>query len=255
MIRTWSILLLIAILGVWPLSTAGAQPVLFDFENAPLYSPLPISLTVGGIVANFSATGQGYSFQMADVMGFTPVGFSGKCVYPSSVYASDLLVAFPNATLTDFSILYAPEEYACDSSATMRVTGYMNNVFVATNTTTAYPPGTWPSATLSLSYAQGFNSVVVHYDAPPPTGGDYGPIFMADNMWVTPKAAPPACRGDFNCDHTISFADIDPFVAVLGGGACCDPTGQNCDVNGDGAVNFSDIDPFVALLTSGATCP
>jgi len=65
----------------------------------------------------------------------------------------------------------------------------------------------------------------------------------------------PVCRGDFNCDHAITFADIDPFVAVLGGGACCDPTGQSCDVNGDGAVNFGDIDPFVALLSSGATCP
>ncbi len=63
------------------------------------------------------------------------------------------------------------------------------------------------------------------------------------------------CRGDTNCDGHIDFADIDPFVAVLSGGACCDGTGYNCDVNGDGAVNFGDIDPFVALLSGGATCP
>lgn len=31
---------------------------------------------------------------------------------------------------------------------------------------------------------------MVHYDAPPPTGGDYGTIFMADNMNVTVVRAP-----------------------------------------------------------------
>ena len=67
---------------------------------------------------------------------------------------------------------------------------------------------------------------------------------------------PPAgCRGDTNCDGKIDFTDIDPFVAVLGGGPCCDGAGINCDVNGDGVANFSDIDPFVALLSAGATCP
>jgi hypothetical protein len=93
--------------------------------------------------------------------------------------------------LTDFSILYAPEEYACDSSARMRVTGYSDNAFVATSTMTA-EAGTWPTATLSLTSAISFNRVVVHYDAPPPTGGDWGPIFMADNMNVTAAVPEPA---------------------------------------------------------------
>ncbi len=74
----------------------------------------------------------------------------------------------------------------------MRVTAYMNGVYVGTNTAVADPPGTWPSATLSFSSVQPFNSVVVHYDAPPPTGGDYGVIFMADNMNVTAVVPEPA---------------------------------------------------------------
>ncbi len=168
---------------------ANAQAVLFDFENAPLHSALPVSLTVGGITAQFSATGQGFSVQAANVLGFTPVGFSGNCIYPSSVYAADLIVAF-SAPLSDFSILYAPEEYACDSSATMRVTAYLNGALVGTATTNAQA-GTWPSETLGFSSAQGFNSVMVHYDQPPVTGGDWGPIFMADNMNVTLAPPPP----------------------------------------------------------------
>jgi hypothetical protein len=151
------------------------------------HSGLP-TLTVGGITAQFTATGQGFSIQPANTMGFTPVGFSGLCIYPNSIYASDLMVSF-STELTDFSILYAPQELACDSSATMRVTAYRDSVLVGTATTNA-AAGTWPTETLRFSSIQGFNRVVVHYDKPPVTGGDYGSIFMADNMVVTP--APPS---------------------------------------------------------------
>src|ERR1019366_7940765 len=96
-------------------------------------------------------------------------------------------------TLTDFSILYAPEEYACDSSATMRVTAYLYGTLVGTATTNAQA-GTWPTETLGFSSVQGLDKVVVHYDKGPVTGGDWGPDFMADNMAVTP-AQPPIVLG------------------------------------------------------------
>jgi len=189
---------LIVLTCLW-IARTQAQSVLFDFANAPQYSPLPINLTVGGVTAHFSATGQGYSIQMYNCQGLSPVGFSGLCIYPSSVFAADLIVDF-SAPLTDFSILYAPEEYACDSSATMRVTAYLNAALVGTATTNAQA-GTWPTETLRFSSPQTFNHVVVHYDAAPATGGDYGPIFMADNMAVTPAPLPivlgqPAVRAN-----------------------------------------------------------
>jgi len=166
-------------------SPTSGQTVLFDFENAPLYTSLPINVTVGGITAHLSATGQGYSIQdIAYVIGLYPTGFSGHGISPNSVYAADLLISF-NHTLTDFSIMCAPQELACDCSAQLRVTAYMNSSYVGTDTTTASIPGTWPTDTLSCSFPQGFNNVVVHYDSPPPCGGDYGVIFVADNMVVT----------------------------------------------------------------------
>jgi hypothetical protein len=177
-----------------------AQNILFDFENAPGFSPLPINLTAGGITARFTATGQGFSIQPANSMGFTPAGFSGLCLYPNSVFASDLTIAF-SQVLTAFSILYAPQELACDSSARMRVTAYLGNTQVGTATITAEPPGTWPSATLAFSSTRAFNRVVVHYDAPPPTGGDYGPIFLADNLRVTP--GPPALSLSASSTNTV----------------------------------------------------
>jgi hypothetical protein len=168
-------------------STASAQSVLFDFDNAPLHTPLPISQTVSGITAHFSATGQGYSIQdnSAPVV---PLGFTGRFIYPSSIYLADLLISF-DQTLTDFSIKYSCQELGCDDAATMRVTAYMNGSLVGTNTKIASNPGTWPVDTLSCSFPQGFDSVVVHYDNRPPTCQDYGVIFLADNMRVTPFKA------------------------------------------------------------------
>jgi hypothetical protein len=69
---------------------------------------------------------------------------------------------------------------------------------------------------------------------------------------ITPGV--PAIPGDLNCDGTVSFDDINPFVLALS-----DPAGYaaqfphcnilNGDCNDDGVVNFDDINVFVALLS------
>jgi hypothetical protein len=145
---------------------------------------------VDGVSAQFAATGQGYSIQWADTMGFTPQGFAGRCLYPNSVFASDLEITF-SVPAARASILYAPQELGCDSSATMRLTAWLGGTAVGTTTTNAQSPGTWPSQTLALESRSGFDRVVVHYDARPACT-DYGPIFLADNLEVVPAAAPSA---------------------------------------------------------------
>ena len=176
-----ALFLLCVIPQVFP---ASAQAVLFDFDNAPLSSSLPINQTMSGITAHFSATGEGYSIQEANVLGFVPQGFAGRIVYPNSIFLADLLITFDQA-ITDFSIMYSCQELGCDDAATMRVTAYMKGIIVGTNTKTASHPGTWPVDTLRCSFMQGMDSLVVHYDSHPPTCQDYGVIFMADNMRVT----------------------------------------------------------------------
>jgi len=163
----------------------SAQTVLFDFDNAPLYTSLPIYQTAGGITAHLSATGQNYSIQNANALGFTPPGFSGHILYPNSIYLSDILVHF-NQTITDFSIMYCCQELGCDDAATMKVTAFKNGSYVGFNTRTATFPGTWPVDTLRCTFPQGFDSVVIHYYLHPPTCQDYGTIYLADNMRVTP---------------------------------------------------------------------
>ena len=185
--KTYYKCILVAITALLPLSGVKAQSVTFDFDSAPQYSSLPLDLTAGGITGHFSAGSSlyNYSIQAANVLGFTPPGFSGLCIYPSQVYAVDLLASF-NTQLNAASVLYSPEEYGTDSSCTMRMTAYLGTTYVGTNTYQIPHGGTWPSGTLSFTSTQPFDNIVIHYDAPPPTGGDYGPIFMADNLVVTP---------------------------------------------------------------------
>ena len=170
---------------------AWAQLVVFDFDNAPRGTSLPVNVSSGGISALLSSSSDAYNYsvQAANVLGFTPVGFAGNCIYPNTINKSDLLVSF-DTQLTSISIMYAPEEYATDSSCTMRITAYLGLTEIGSNTTTIDPPGTWPTGTLSYSSSQPFDNVVIHYDQPPVTGGDYGPIFMADNLVATPVPEP-----------------------------------------------------------------
>jgi hypothetical protein len=189
--KTFCKLLLVTVIAAFSVC-ARAQTVTFDFDNAPQHAPLPLYLTAGGITGYFSSGTPlyNYSIQAADVLGFTPQGFSGLCIFPSTIYQSDLLVFF-DTQLTSASILYAPEEYATDSSCTMRMTTYLGATYVGTNTYQIPIPGTWPSGILSFSSTSPFDNIVIHYDAPPPTGGDYGPIFMVDNLVVTPGGGTP----------------------------------------------------------------
>jgi len=226
-------------------ASASAQTVLFDFDTAPVHTSLPVDVTTGGITAYLTATGSGFSIQPANSLGFTPVGFAGLCIYPNSVFGADLLVSF-SRTLTDFSILYCSQELGCDDAARMRVTAFMNGSQVGTNTATAACPNscTWPTQTLGLQVVAGFNSVVVHYDARPPTCQDYGVIFLADNMIVTPKPV-TVCPADINGSGAVSVQDIFDFLAYWFAGYL------RADINGSGAVSVQDIFDFLAHWFAG----
>lgn len=88
---------------------------------------------------------------------------------------------------------------------------------------------------------------------PPPTN----PPLALRNLLEYWQAGNAATRGDVNCDGSVDFFDIDPFLLAL-----FDPTGYaaafpDCDItaadtNRDGGVNFFDIDSFLECLFGGA---
>jgi hypothetical protein len=84
------------------------------------------------------------------------------------------------------------------------------------------------------------------------TASDHIPVVADYEIHFGPFWQP----GDTNCDGSVNFTDINPFVLML-----ADPAGYAAafpacdiligDINGDGSTNFSDINPFVAVLTGG----
>jgi len=62
--------------------------------------------------------------------------------------------------------------------------------------------------------------------------------------------------GDANCDGSLDFADINPFVLALSNPAEYAIRYPDClpDLTGDFVVDFADINPFVKALSTGV-CP
>jgi hypothetical protein len=96
------------------------------------------------------------------------------------------------------------------------------------------------------------------------TGGGSGPsgplfiddIYLEDTgaLNLTNPTGPGPDYGDLNCDGTVDFDDINPFVLALTGQVPYHeqfPSCQwlNADCDGDDDVDFDDIDAFVALLS------
>lgn len=179
----------------------------FDFDGATPGSGLPQWFTAGGIGATFSG---GYSVQPVGTLGIAPLGMSGYYLYPSSVFPSDLVIDF-DLPVVDFSLLFAPDELACDTSATLRATASYGGTFVATATATAPVPGTYPSGTLSLVSAAPFTHVVVHWESPGQGCGDYGPIFFADRVIVQSAPTSPVPGGGLPAVARLLDPTPNPF--------------------------------------------
>ena len=61
---------------------------------------------------------------------------------------------------------------------------------------------------------------------------------------------------DMNCDGSVSYADINPFVLAMSNRSRYEARYPNCDwlngdLNGDGAVNYADIDVFSSMFSGG----
>ncbi len=114
----------------------------------------------------------------------------------------------------------------------------------------------WREMTIDISsLADGQPFVQVRWRMGPTDGGwEYCGWNIDDVSLIGMLCASPALPGDMNCDGTVGFGDINPFVLAL-----TDPAGYaaaypNCDplqgdLNDNGSLGFEDINPFVALLT------
>jgi hypothetical protein len=89
------------------------------------------------------------------------------------------------------------------------------------------------------------------------TDHDGNPASAGYPAVVSLTVIPGSTPGDLNCDGSVGFGDINPFVLYLSNFAVWQSTyaacpAQNGDINSDGTYpSFGDINPFVALLSGG----
>ncbi len=234
-------------LALWATASVSmAQSVLFNFDNAPVHTSLPIDVSVEGVTAHLWANEwyYNYSVQRADTLGFTPIGFGGLCIYPNSVFRCDLHVSF-DRLIDSCAIMYAVQDLYCDSASRMRLSAYRDGQLIASTTHQGGVDQYWPSSTISIEPGEAFDTVVLHHDSPPPGCDAWGPIFMADNMRVT--ITRPTCGAELTGDGVLDFFDVQLFLQYF---AAHD---MRADFTGDGAFDFFDVQEFLQLFASG--CP
>jgi endonuclease/exonuclease/phosphatase family metal-dependent hydrolase len=105
--------------------------------------------------------------------------------------------------------------------------------------TTGLPPAWYPPEIVSFPSPAQISAVA----------SDHRPVLADFGL----PAVAPASVGDLNCDGTVDFHDINPFVLALSDATLYGQTHPDCpitnaDTNCDGTINFGDINPFVALL-------
>jgi hypothetical protein len=121
------------------------------------------------------------------------------------------------------------------------------------------------AGTYTFSLQNGIANVLTSVGTPPQFSQCSSATIDLTGATFTFTVGVTACIGDLNCDGSISFGDINPFVLYLSNFAAWQGqyscSAQNGDINGDGTYgqgSFADINPFVTLMTqcgSGCTCP
>jgi len=117
----------------------------------------------------------------------------------------------------------------------------------------------WETGPAAFSYALEIRpgAALDYYDLVFAVAGKFGDtadLFYAEEHFYLQVIA--HLPGDLNCDGTVSFADINPFILLLSNPAQYQALFPGCptangDIDGDGQVNFGDINPFVNLLAGG----
>jgi hypothetical protein len=123
-----------------------------------------------------------------------------------------------------------------------------------------YSDSAWSLQTYDISpIADGQPTVYIRWGMGPSDSSVTYPGWNIDDVEIWGLL--PWVPGDLNCDGSVNFGDINPFVLILtnwGAWQAAHPgcPWQNGDINGDGRVNFGDINPFVdCLVNGGCTAP
>ncbi len=196
--KMWPVAVVLLLVGLWPIHSAEALTVTFDFDTGtpPLSAGIgtPLDQTKTGVSAHFSSPsdsiGQGYSVQNAGTTFWTLSLFSGNYLIPNSVFKSFLDIKF-SQQLTAITLDFATADFQqVEVPSPLQVTAYENSTATPIGSATAqgtYGGDTMPMGTLSFnSGGKPFNLVELGLPFYPNGASD----FLVDNITVTVAPAP-----------------------------------------------------------------
>ncbi|MEW6249160.1 MAG: hypothetical protein AB1716_00810 [Planctomycetota bacterium] len=164
-------------------------------------------------------------------------GTSGTISFPGQRIHESWVIYLPNTGV------FRPVLFDFDSALHPRLHAGMNYWIVAESDAVGGYDPVWAWAQPDLGFMSFRNP-------PDPWQPGHSGAVAAAIVLGTPV---PRTPGDLNCDGSVTFDDINPFVLALTGAGPYyeqypDCNWQNADCNADGRVDFDDINPFVALL-------
>ena len=115
---------------------------------------------------------------------------------------------------------------------------------------------TWSQQVFDISaLADDQPTVYIRWGMGPTDSSVSYPGWNIDDIEIWGNATLTPIPGDVDCDGTVNYGDINPFVIAISGQATYEDTYPSCrylnaDVDGDGLVTYADINPFVILLST-----
>jgi hypothetical protein len=163
---------------------------------------------------------------------------------------------FSQPEITGLDLLTAVQAANQGFSFAALAGGYLTDIWYVKNGTIYYTGTSWPDSWwkyfVSPDYGQTWAESEYGAAMRVLVNGDTdGWLAIPGDDWTSVPVTP--VLGDLNCDGTLDFADINPFVLALSNASAYTQSFPACsiynaDINGDGSVDFGDINPFVALF-------
>jgi hypothetical protein len=198
MMKTWRAVILTTALVLWSVCGSRAQDIQFDFDTGSpslgVGQSVPLTQTVGGLTASFSAPFLAFSVQTEASAGLTLSQFFGKFIYPNNQNRNTLQVQF-SQPVSAITLNFATYEFhdPGGTPSNIQLTAYLTSTALppvgSTTTFGAVIPGdTFPQGTLSFS-AGGQPFDIIQVVVPPQAGGTT--TFAIDTMTVTTANVAP----------------------------------------------------------------
>ncbi len=233
----------------------GAQP---QSQTICRGQPATFSVTVTGGAAPIAFQWQKNT---VDIPGATATSYNIPAVQPADAGSYRVIVTNPCGSATSSAAVLTVNEAPAISTQPQPQTVCEGEPASFSVTATGTPAPTYQWRRNSANIGGATSATYSIPAAAPGDAGSYDVVVTNSCGSITSDTAvltvdPCPSGGDMNCDGSVDFFDIDPFLLALFNPPAYQAQFPACNIlNGDldnsGAVDFFDIDPFLNCLFNG----